>query len=352
MRRKKVFIAIVVLLVFGLGVVAEYQRRNRDREFVIPAWSLLENSHDISGHYVAYIGERWSLRVHDLLKGTDIVVRRDMDDFFSSFSFPWILWEDPNGVYAYDLRSSKSFLCGVGTHPVISHSNSTTAVWTLGLGEIAGFDLETRTGFPIRRAEKPGEFGFIGWLAGYGLSTPKNVMIDGDHVVWRRTLGDHDLIDVYNRTSRTVTTLKIDRSSIGSLHISGPYVVWKQFVCSVDPLSMVGSIVVYDIRNGEMKTIKTGVESWFDLDISGNILVWDEKRNGSTSDIYGYNLKTGREFPICTARDDQLSPRVSGNTVVWYDYRYQGWLSRFVQKDSWNLRGKIFRHWPGEEKSK
>ncbi|NMC76400.1 MAG: hypothetical protein GYA60_03795, partial [Candidatus Methanofastidiosa archaeon] len=32
--------------------------------------------------------------------------------------------------------------------------------------------------------------------------------------------------------------------------------------------------------------------------IYGDIVVWEDNRNGN-SDIYGYNLKTGQEFPIC-----------------------------------------------------
>jgi len=54
--------------------------------------------------------------------------------------------------------------------------------------------------------------------------------------------------------------------------------------------------------------------------ISGNIVVWQDYRN-SSADIYGKNLSTGQEFPICTNTANQDCPAISGNIVVWYDYR-------------------------------
>ena len=34
---------------------------------------------------------------------------------------------------------------------------------------------------------------------------------------------------------------------------------------------------------------------------------------------------TVTEFAICTAAGDQVSPAISGNTVVWFDYRNGNW---------------------------
>ena len=67
-------------------------------------------------------------------------------------------------------------------------------------------------------------------------------------------------------------------------------------------------------------------------DISGNIVVWYDWREypteGSDPDIYGYDLSTYTEFPVCTAPGTQSSPAVSGNIVVWEDardYSATGW---------------------------
>ena len=50
--------------------------------------------------------------------------------------------------------------------------------------------------------------------------------------------------------------------------------------------------------------------------ISGNTVVWTDKRNGN-DDIYGFNLSSDTEFAICTNDSDQSSPAISGNIVVW-----------------------------------
>jgi beta propeller repeat protein len=66
-------------------------------------------------------------------------------------------------------------------------------------------------------------------------------------------------------------------------------------------------------------------------DIDGNIVVWQDNRNKIpdqwgrlTWDIYGYDLITKQEFAICTQQNNQTSPAISGNYVVWGDERTRG----------------------------
>ncbi len=54
--------------------------------------------------------------------------------------------------------------------------------------------------------------------------------------------------------------------------------------------------------------------------IYGNIVVWQDERNGDY-DIYSYNLLTFTEFPISTNLSEQYSPAIYGNTIVWQDNR-------------------------------
>ena len=56
--------------------------------------------------------------------------------------------------------------------------------------------------------------------------------------------------------------------------------------------------------------------------ISGNTIVWQDYRNDNW-DIYGYDLSTQNEFPISTNASVQGSPDVSDNLVVWQDNRHQ-----------------------------
>jgi len=63
--------------------------------------------------------------------------------------------------------------------------------------------------------------------------------------------------------------------------------------------------------------------------ISGDVIVWHDVRNSPTGvppgftnlDIYGRDLATGQELAICKVGGDQLYPEISGNVVVWTDYR-------------------------------
>jgi beta propeller repeat protein len=55
-------------------------------------------------------------------------------------------------------------------------------------------------------------------------------------------------------------------------------------------------------------------------DVSGNIVVWQDKRNGEW-DIYGYNVSTATGFVVSTADGIQIQPVVSDGTIAWRDYR-------------------------------
>jgi len=52
--------------------------------------------------------------------------------------------------------------------------------------------------------------------------------------------------------------------------------------------------------------------------------VWRDYRNGNW-DIYGYDLSTSTEFPICINLNDQWDPVVYGDLVVWWDHRNGNW---------------------------
>jgi len=54
--------------------------------------------------------------------------------------------------------------------------------------------------------------------------------------------------------------------------------------------------------------------------IYGNTVVWQDDRNGNY-DIYGYNMLTNQEVRITTDPNNQYTPAIYGNIVVWNDYR-------------------------------
>jgi beta propeller repeat protein len=56
-------------------------------------------------------------------------------------------------------------------------------------------------------------------------------------------------------------------------------------------------------------------------DVSGNIIVWRDHREEIGWDIWGVDLTTGTEFPICTNEAEQSAPAIEGGLVVWVDMR-------------------------------
>ncbi len=57
-------------------------------------------------------------------------------------------------------------------------------------------------------------------------------------------------------------------------------------------------------------------------EISGNIVVWDDARNGNKSEagIYAYDLKTGKEFPVIVGQPKIGYPRISGEWIVYLHF--------------------------------
>ena len=92
------------------------------------------------------------------------------------------------------------------------------------------------------------------------------------------------------------------------------------------PFNYSDDIFVLDRGTGGKRRI-TEVPAWRrNLEISGDWLVWQDRRNETGQDytnfdIYAYNLETGEEIPVAIAPGAQIQPAIHGNTVVWADNR-------------------------------
>jgi beta propeller repeat protein len=75
----------------------------------------------------------------------------------------------------------------------------------------------------------------------------------------------------------------------------------------------------------------------YDPAISGDHVVYLDLR-GYDSDIWCYDLSTGQEFPVTTARGDQQLPDISGDRIVYADYTsFDVWLYDIVAGTTTNL---------------
>ncbi|MDO8283313.1 MAG: thrombospondin type 3 repeat-containing protein [Thermodesulfovibrionia bacterium] len=66
--------------------------------------------------------------------------------------------------------------------------------------------------------------------------------------------------------------------------------------------------------------IATGASPKWSPHISGNRIVWEDWRNGN-GDIYMYDISTGIETQITSNTSSKWSPHISGNRIVWSDWR-------------------------------
>lgn len=75
----------------------------------------------------------------------------------------------------------------------------------------------------------------------------------------------------------------------------------------------------YKISTGEATPISSSFQQTAGIDISGDMVVWSD-----TYDIFMYDLVTGKTGRTGMAPKESFRPKVSGNTLVWEDYRAGG----------------------------
>ena len=117
--------------------------------------------------------------------------------------------------------------------------------------------------------------------------------------------------------------------------ISGPWVAWQ-----VDDMPGAGQydpwyfqIVAFNLQNpsnAPRRITQQAADGWNPC-IDGKFVVWSDYRNDpdgyaglgllDNPDIYLHDLSTQQTYALCTAPDWQLLPRISGDLVVWEDWR-------------------------------
>jgi beta propeller repeat protein len=171
-------------------------------------------------------------------------------------------------------------------------------------------------------------------------STPNGLdpAIDGSLVVWHNwstgkiVMDDLSTGNQQNASTATGTIQQVTPA------VSGNRIVWVDYRNS----AYYGDIYMRDLSQPADQPVSVASTSTSipnakkdkrNPAIDGNIVVWEDWRNAyedsggwwHNPDIYMKNLSTGVEQPVCTNTSDQYSPAVSGNRIVWQDYRNGKW---------------------------
>jgi beta propeller repeat protein len=101
--------------------------------------------------------------------------------------------------------------------------------------------------------------------------------------------------------------------------ISGDYMVWTGLF-RYNGIDYHADIRMCDLSTGLIKDITTDLHNSFMPDISDDLIVWTDNRNGDW-DIYLYNLTSEKTRIICNESGNQIYPKISGNRIIWMDSR-------------------------------
>ncbi len=190
----------------------------------------------------------------------------------------------------------------------------------------------------------------------------ENPKTDGRYVVWQDRQADGSW-DIYTRELASATEAIIVTDTIG-LNEQNPVVDYPWIVYQVAPIADPDApwqLMAYNLQTGEVSPIAPSSQNQLDADIdqghvvwqdfrdagygeiylkdldkdelrritfdsaaqyhpviSGHWLVWSDKRN-EQNDLYGYNLLSRNEIQLTTTSEDETSPSINGNWVVYQE---------------------------------
>ena len=135
----------------------------------------------------------------------------------------------------------------------------------------------------------------------------------GPDIVWQRhDSNDWEIIQYQSG----VELPPITNNSVDDRYptVAAGNIIWQQHDGADDEL------VVYNGTTSQQWTDNGRNDQY--AHASGNIIVWEDSRtNPSAPDIYMYDILLGVETQISNGSVSQMFPSISGDRVVWYDFR-------------------------------
>jgi beta propeller repeat protein len=239
-------------------------------------------------------------------------------------------WVSISGdIHVYDLTTREETVIPGTSKAAFPKISGDRVVWVdyrngfLDAGEIYMYDLKTNTERPI--AVGPG--------------VRSDPAISGDRIVWLQKddpAGDAPysirLYDLSDGTARQITgdtARPIVSESSAALYdnvaISGNWIVWTD-----TRNGGLADVFVYDLATGAERQLTEGATSLYPpASISGDRVVWEQAAQGPNGDWYWnlfvHDLTTGARRSIRTGPGLPYWPRISGDRVVWKEYRTDNW---------------------------
>jgi len=141
-------------------------------------------------------------------------------------------------------------------------------------------------------------------------------------VVWGVNENGNPTIKAHNLTIHAEQQLSNSPGGKTGLRISGNYVVWDE---TLNQPGKSSGIRIYDLAPRREIAIDSPafVQRYADISTDG-VVVWNDSRNAtgvkSPTDIYGYDLRTGMEFPVAVGPGIHFLPRIDGNWIIYLDW--------------------------------
>lgn len=167
------------------------------------------------------------------------------------------------------------------------------------------------------------------------------VLSDNYMVVEEKGLRIIDLL-----TKEVIKEIEILGNHAVGYDVCGTKVVWSAYSSKEETGKDPGydeiantDIFLYDIATGKTRQITSNIAGQISPKVCGDYIVWEDNRNDSVKDknpewdIYLYNITSGEEKMITTAPGIHTNPSINDNKVVWEDGR--------------NFKGKKELRWGG-----
>ncbi len=275
-----------------------------------------EKAPDIDGDWIVWteaVDNNVEVVVYNILTGEKEIIPNDSGSSISSNTprifFPWVIWTTGGSgrntwqLYAYNLESNSYFPLEqaqrIQLYPEIYANKVIWIERTRNVDKVWIYDLLSNNSQELPNQSNNAK----GYLAIFG----NNIVGVENNEIYLYDLSQE------NPQPRQITN---DGAWKGRPGIYGEKIVWIAGI----------TLYLYDIARGTLETLYNLPNDFANqdhhVDFNGHLIVFDSKRPGvHNRDIFAYDIDTRTIHLLSEHPTEQLRPRISGNRIVYEDYR-------------------------------